>query len=438
LVDLLNLKRRVVVNPNDAEARFSLAEAFFTDQQHRAARTQLERCLGLSPGHANALRLLSQVNRAMGELSSARRALEKLVETAPTDPERHEALADSFLEGDRPDDALVSLLDAVRLSPPSPQRYVKAASLARRTLRADLARGLLEHALLDWPTEARLTEERGRLLEELGDDDVFDLVNALQPGDPLAAIRALVVREDLSGARRALVAATAHDARPEYHLLRGELSTLDGDAARAKKAFDKARNASRRPLATGRLSAAVTRGAFRRMGVLGWTPHGGAVSPLEAVAVLGRGELFFSGNVRGSGLEAGRVAYSCLKARGSALGISAEVVSQDLHLNFTDSEMGKEGLSSGLALALAGLAGFSGRKLCARLGATGVLTLSGEVQRVEGIHEKLTAAFLHGLERILVPRLNRADAEALPPGLRARLEIQYVSTLEDAWQHAVQ
>lgn len=435
---LLELKRRVVLSPDDVEARFSLAEAFFTDQQHHAARAQLERCLELEPGHANALRLLSRVNKAMGELGSARRALEQLVETAPADPERHEALADNYLEDERPDDSLVSLLEAARLAPPSPQRYVKAADLARRTRRADLARGLLEHALLDWPADPQLAEERALLLKELGDDDAFDLLNALQPDDALAPIRALLVREDLAGARRALVAAAAHDARPEYHLLRGELLTLDGDAAKATRSFDKARGSSPRPLATGRLSAAIARGAFRRMGVLGWTPHGGAVSPLEAVAVLGKGELFFSGNVKGSGLDAGRVAYNCLKARAATLGIAVEVVRQDLHLNFTDSELGKEGLSSGLALSLAGQTAFSGRKLRARLGATGALTLSGEVQRVEGIHEKLTAAYLDGLERILMPRPNRADAEALPPRVRARLEIIYVSTLEDALPHALQ
>lgn len=435
---LHDLKRRVVLDPNDAEARFSLAEALFTERQLRAARAQLERCLGLAPDHANALRLLSQVNKAMGELGSARRALEKLVETSPTDPERHEALADSLLEDERPDDSLVSLLEALRLSPPSPQRYAKAADLARRTRRVDLARGLLEHALLHWPSDSQLSTERRHLLVELGDDDVFDLVNALQPNDPLAPIRTLLVREDLASARRALVTAAAHDARTEYHLLRGELMSLDGDAARATKSFDKARASSRRTLAIGRLSAAITRGAFRRMGLLGWTPHGGAVSPLEAVSVPGKGELFFSGNVKGSGVEAGRVAYNCLKARGSTLGIATEVMKMDLHLNFADAEMGKEGLSSGLALALAGQAAFSGRRLRARLGATGALTLSGEVQRVEGIHEKLTAAFLDGLERILMPRLNRADAEALPPRVRTRLEILYVSTLEDALPHAVQ
>ncbi|MHB8877168.1 MAG: S16 family serine protease, partial [Myxococcaceae bacterium] len=186
------------------------------------------------------------------------------------------------------------------------------------------------------------------------------------------------------------------------------------------------------PVVCGGLAARVRQGHYRRIGALGWTPVGGLVSPLEAVAVQGRGELFFSGNVKGTGLDAGRVSYHCLKAKAQALGIEAAVRERDLHLNFTDSDWGKDGLSSGLALALAGLAAFSGRRVRARLGATGVLTLSGEVQQVGGIHEKLTAAHLDGIRRVLLPRANRADAERLPSRVRRELELVFVASLDDA------
>ncbi len=439
MADLLALKRRVVLAPDDAEARFALAEGFYAGKQLGPARAQLERLLERAPGHGNALRLLSRVLEAQGEIGNARRALERLVESDPGDAHAHESLADAHLSDDRLDDALLPLLEAVRLPPPSPQRYAKAADLAKRTRRAALARGLLERGLLAWPTDAQLAEERRLLLRELGEDDAFDLVAALDDADALRAVRDELVHEDLPAARKALVAASqGAEGRPEYHLLRGELMLLEGKKDRAAQSFDKARGLTQWPLVTGRFADAIGRGAFRRMGVLGWTPRGGAVSPLEAVAVAGKGELFFSGNVRGTGLEAGRVAYNCLKARAASLGISAQVRALDLHLNFTDSDMGKEGLSSGMALTLSGLAAFLGKKLRARLGGTGSITLSGEVQRIDGVHEKLTAAYLDGLERIVMPRPNRQDVEALPKVVRERVEVIFVSTLEEAVPHALE
>src|SRR5439155_5254734 len=91
-----------------------------------------------------------------------------------------------------------------------------------------------------------------------------------------------------------------------------------------------------------------------RISVLCWTPSGGATSPLEAMAVPGKGELIFSGNVGPAIRESCQVAFTGLKARAPALGIDPQVRSHDLHLNFTDMEVHKDGASAGMALALAG------------------------------------------------------------------------------------
>ena len=436
MADLLALKRRVVLAPQDPDARFELAEALFLAKDLDRARTQLERCLDSCPAHPNALRLFARVLRGQGEPAASRRALQRLVDSAPSDAGPRESLAEAYLADDRLDDALLWLLEANRLPPPSPQRALRCAELAAGTRRPALARAVLERALEAWPEDAGLGAARRALLAGLGVEDAFDLLASLEPGDPLAGAREALLREDLGAARRALVEGAA-DPRPELHLLRGELLLLSGEPDRAARSFEAARAASRRALACGALAGAVRSGTVRRMGVLGWSVHGGAVSPLEAVAVPGRGELHFSGNVRGSGLDAGRVAHSFLKAHGEALGVARATRERDLHLNFTDAELGKEGLSSGLALSLAGLCAYRGARLRPRLAATGALTLSGEVQRVDGIHEKLVAAFLDGVRRVLLPRGNRADAEALPAPVRAGLELRHVASFEDALPHAV-
>src|SRR5438046_875426 len=92
----------------------------------------------------------------------------------------------------------------------------------------------------------------------------------------------------------------------------------------------------------------------------GWPPTtptpptgGGGVSPLEAVAVAGSGQLHVSGNIGAASREAAQLAWSCLKHRARALQIGARVADHDLHLHFADTEIGKDGGSAGLALFLA-------------------------------------------------------------------------------------
>jgi ATP-dependent Lon protease len=153
---------------------------------------------------------------------------------------------------------------------------------------------------------------------------------------------------------------------------------------------------------------------------------------VEAVAVPGRGELIFSGNVGPTGQEAAKVAFSCLKARAEELGIQRQVLRHDLHLHFADTELAKDGPSSGLALLLAGLSALTQRPLRPALAATGEVTLHGAVKAVGGLHEKLVAACLAGVRTVLVPRKNLLDARALPPEVTSRVGLVFVDSLGEA------
>jgi ATP-dependent Lon protease len=179
-------------------------------------------------------------------------------------------------------------------------------------------------------------------------------------------------------------------------------------------------------------AAAGTQPAVGKIGVLGWTPSGGAVSPLEAVAVIGHGQLIFSGNVGPVSREAGMVAFSCLKFRARDLNIGELVASYDLHLHFTDTEVGKEGPSSGLALVLAGVSAYQQRPIRAALAATGEITIHGDVKPVGGIHEKIVAAHLAGFRTVLLPRKNVKDARELPAEVASKMELVFVDTVAEA------
>jgi ATP-dependent Lon protease len=235
--------------------------------------------------------------------------------------------------------------------------------------------------------------------------------------------KAVAAKEDagaLGGLGDALVAVgEAAAAETAY----GRAAALDpGSAAALKLGALRARRKHAGPRPTG----------VGRIGVLGWGPRGGVVSPVEAMCVPGKGEILFTGNVGTIGREAAQVAVSCVKARASDLGIAARVTTTDLHLHFTDMDLAKDGASSGLALALAALSAYQELALVPALAATGQITVSGAVKPVSGLHEKLVASCLAGIRTVLLPRRCILDLEDLPREVRRRVTLHGVDSLPEA------
>jgi len=297
-----------------------------------------------------------------------------------------------------------------------------------------------------------------------------------EPGYAWARGEVALASGDHAAAARAFTAAAgAPDADLRSRAFRrvGELAALRGEAAAARDAYRSACEAKEEPDALGGLGdalvalgeaaaaedafqraakidpgsvAAIKLGALRarrkhavpgatnvgRIGVLGWNPHGGVVSPVEATCVPGRGELLFTGNVGTIGREAAQVAVSCVKARAKQLGIEARVLGNDLHLHFTDMDLAKDGASSGLALALAAISAYQDQELLPALAATGQITVHGAIKPVAGLREKLVACCLAGIRTVLLPRRCIVDLEQLPREVRRRLTIHGVDSIPEA------
>ncbi len=530
------LKREVVLHPDDAAARYRLAEALFADGDFATAAKQLEKAIKLDGADRNARRLLARSYERAGRGPDALRTLEELARRAPDDVSTREELYELFLAQGRIDDALVHAEEAARLSPLDPRRHRTTADLYRMKRLLPQARAALERAQQLAPEDPHLAAELRELYLELGDDAACARVAGVRDrGYFLAQARAALDSAALAGAtrdgalaqaavalragelgavKRALMIATAADkGAAAYEFLRGEVLLIEGEAERAEKAFravvaraddfglaynrlgdllqhrgelraavgfyelalrhapDDANAAEdlgdvlatlgerERAIAMYRAAAdrdpssraadklrslddaarvaAATAPAIGKIGVLGWTPSGGAVSPLEAVAVVGHGQLIFSGNVGPTSREAGLVAFSCLKLKARDLGIGELVASYDLHLHFTDTEVGKDGPSSGLALVLAGISAYQQRPVRAGLAATGEITIHGDVKPVGGIHEKIVAAHLAGFRTVLMPRRNLKEARELPPEVASKMEIGFVDSVAEAIDRAL-
>lgn len=419
---LAEAKRAVVLAPDDADARCALAERFFVEGQHDAALTQLEKALQLAPLHKGAHRLKRQVER------------EKKGEGfgLPENPAEWPKLARSLVDDDRYDDAILVRTACLEREPNDPDGLLELAEWCVRQRLHDRARLVLGRGLRLTQRAPRLLEVRDHLLAKLGEDDSFDLL-CDGPEGLVAATEALL-KGELTAAKRALALADPlTKAEAAYDWLKAEVLLADGEPEKAAAAEKQGRaKAPKVPWVAGRLAQRAAGDHPGKIGVLGWTPFGGAVSPMEAVAVPGQGTLQFTGNVGPTGREAGQIAYTCLKAQSASLGIDGLVRGFDLHLHFTDTEFGKEGTSSGLALTLAGISAFKKRPLRRHLGATGAITLHGEVQRIEGLHEKVVAAWLAGLDTVLIPRRNLDDARKLPALATRGVNVVPVSTLAEA------
>lgn len=526
---ITELKREVVLKPDDSQARYRLAEALFADAQYEQAVKQLQKVVELTPDHGNALRMLTRAYERDGKHGLAIKTLSEAITRNPNDADSRDEMVEMLLAASRPDDALMHAEAAVKATPTDPRRLSMLADLMMRRRLFDRAREMLERACRAAPDDPKLQAQLKELYLEMGDEAAVDRVagkkdrpyfvaqtlaalempsvipmltgalkqaaDALTRKDPAAAKRALVAagppekasaafpflrgelmlwEEDLDKAEAAFkiaverkpdfgvvwnrigdlhqarglikeavpfyeraVAASPDDANAYEDL--GDIFATLGDVEKAREAYEKAMARSSKSKAGDKLqsllntpkqltSAPVT----GRIHALGWNPHGGAVSPLQAVAVPGNGQLIFSGNVGPVGKEAGQVAFSCLKARAAELGILDAVRSHDLHLHFEDSEFTKEGPSAGIALVLVGISAYTGRPLKGALAASGEITILGEVRQVGGIHEKMVAAKLYGIKTVIVPRRNLREVRELPSEVRDAIEFMHVDSVGEA------
>ena len=98
--------------------------------------------------------------------------------------------------------------------------------------------------------------------------------------------------------------------------------------------------------------------------------------------------------------------------------------------------MPKDGPSAGITMATAMLSAVTGRKVSAKVAMTGEITLRGRVLPIGGLKEKVLAAKMAHLKKVLVPDKNRRDISELSKEITGGLEIVYVKTMEDVLREA--
>ena len=103
----------------------------------------------------------------------------------------------------------------------------------------------------------------------------------------------------------------------------------------------------------------------------------------------------------------------------------------DIHIHIPEGAVPKDGPSAGVTMATAMLSAITGIPVRADVAMTGEITLRGRVLPIGGLKEKILAAKMAHMKKVLVPDKNRPDIGELAKEILDGLEIVYVSTMKE-------
>ncbi|KAH9998845.1 ATP-dependent protease La [Russula compacta] len=171
---------------------------------------------------------------------------------------------------------------------------------------------------------------------------------------------------------------------------------------------------------------------------LGYLGNGsGAVMPIEATIMPGKGGLQLTGKLGEVIRESAQIALSWTKAHAHALGVTEDpstmiLNDRDVHVHMPEGSVGKEGPSAGTALLSAFVSLFTKTPISPDIAMTGEISLVGQVLPVGGLKEKILAAHRAGIKTILAPAANRADIEEnVPESVKTGIRFVYVEDVKD-------
>jgi ATP-dependent Lon protease len=174
----------------------------------------------------------------------------------------------------------------------------------------------------------------------------------------------------------------------------------------------------------------------KRAGVvvgLAWTPAGGDILFVEAMAMKGKGNLTITGQIQDVMRESMQAGLSWVRSNAKELGIDEEFFAgHDIHIHVPAGAIPKDGPSAGVTIVTALVSLLTNKPVRPLLAMTGEITLSGNVLPIGGVKEKFLAAKRAGVRDVLFPKENRLNVEEdITPEQLEGVEVHYVNTIDD-------
>jgi ATP-dependent Lon protease len=171
---------------------------------------------------------------------------------------------------------------------------------------------------------------------------------------------------------------------------------------------------------------------------LAWTAAGGELMFIEALRMPGSGRLIITGMLGEVMRESVNAAYSYVRSRGEALGITEEDFREsDIHVHFPVGAIPKDGPSAGIAVTLAIASTLANRPVRHDIAMTGEVTLRGKVLEIGGVKEKVLAAHRAGIRDVILPRNNGRDLRDVPSDVRNATTFHFVDRMDEVIQLAL-
>jgi len=169
---------------------------------------------------------------------------------------------------------------------------------------------------------------------------------------------------------------------------------------------------------------------------LGYLGNGsGAVMPVEATSMPGKGSLQLTGKLGEVIRESAQIGLSWVKTHAHDLGVTTSanemaLHDRDVHLHMPEGSIGKEGPSAGTAIITAFVSLLTKTQVSPDIAMTGEVSLVGQVLPVGGLKEKILAAHRAGIKTIIAPAANRADIEEkVPESVKTGIRFVYVEDI---------
>ncbi|MEO0231834.1 MAG: endopeptidase La [candidate division WOR-3 bacterium] len=165
---------------------------------------------------------------------------------------------------------------------------------------------------------------------------------------------------------------------------------------------------------------------------LAWTETGGEILRVEVLNLEGKGNLILTGKLGDVLQESAKAALSYIRSRAKWLGIDEKFYEKrDLHLHIPEGSIPKDGPSAGLAIICAMISSLLNCSFPSDVALTGEITLTGEVIKIGGVPEKISAAKRAGIKRVIMPEENRSEIEKMKPSLKEGLKFTFVKHVDE-------
>lgn len=165
---------------------------------------------------------------------------------------------------------------------------------------------------------------------------------------------------------------------------------------------------------------------------MAYTEFGGDLLRIETLAMNGTGKLELTGSLGDVMKESARAAISYVRFNADKFGIDGDFYkTKDIHIHFPEGAVPKDGPSAGAAIATSIVSELSGVPVRRDVAMTGEITLHGRVTAIGGLREKTMAAYLAGVNTIIIPKDNVDDLCDVADEVKTHVKIIPVSNIEE-------